>query len=163
MKAEPIPATPPGQGRQPTEKTAEDIADMVRAAATVSEMFAAALKSIDPDLSFTHWNLLSLLRSEGPMRPFQAAARLRVSRQLVFQTAKKLGRLDYVFFSSEEDRRAVTITLSPKAEAMLDRMDESLASIALGLNERAPGAALRPLRNVLAFIANGLFTPDSDG
>lgn len=160
MKAEPIPPVPPGQGRALAEKTAEDIADMVSAAATVSEMFAAALKAIDPDLVFTHWSLLSLLRSEGSMRPFQAASKLRVSRQLVFQTAKKLGRLDYVLFSSEEDRRAVTISLSPKAEAMLARMDDTLATIASGLNERAPGASLRPLRNVLAFIANGLSQPD---
>jgi DNA-binding MarR family transcriptional regulator len=148
---------------QTAPKTSEDIAEVIRSAATVAETFGAALKALDPELSFTHWTLLSLLRSDGPTRPFQAAARLKLSRQLVYQTAKKLGRLGFVDFSSEKDRRAVVISLSPKGAMTLERVDADLATIAAGLNERAPAAALRPLRNVLAYVANRLSHQTADG
>nr|WP_111298431.1 MarR family transcriptional regulator [Paracoccus saliphilus] len=158
MKTELASGEPSEKASRAVVKSGADVAEVVIAATHLSAAFADALKSVEPELSFTHWDLLNLLRRDGPMRPFQAAARLRISRQLVFQAAKKLGRLGYIDFSSEQDRRAVTISLSEAGSQVLDRVETRFRTVADVLSERVPTANLRPLRTILGLMTNGFDT-----
>lgn len=149
---------PPEKAARVVAKGPADVADVVVAATHISAAFSDFLKSVEPELSFTHWDLLNLLRRDGPMRPFQTAARLRISRQLVFQTARKLERLGYINSSSEQDRRAVTISLTGRGNEVLNRVEDGFSTVAEILMERVPAANLRPLRSILGLMTNGFNT-----
>ena len=146
--------TTPEAQRRVVIKTADDVSDIVSATIHVANSFTELLKKVDSEISFTHWSLLNVVRSEGAMRPYKAAARLRISRQLVFQSSKKLERIGYVSYTSEEDKRAVLLSITEDGIKFLNTVDKAFQSAASTINTHNPNASFRPFRAMLAIMLN---------
>ncbi|AXC49592.1 hypothetical protein DRW48_07710 [Paracoccus suum] len=128
---------PEARGRSHVD--AADVRRIVGFVALVSASFDGALRQLDPSLTLSQYAALEAINRAGRLRPFRLASQQRISRQLAWQTCKRLESLGLVAFEGmEAGKRGVEVTATPAGAAHLDGIASLLDRLAERLGE--PGA-----------------------
>ncbi|MGZ3218042.1 hypothetical protein [Paracoccus sp. T5] len=135
-------------------KTKEEVKDVMFSVARLTGGFETLIKEVEPSLTLGQWAALDLLVKGGDCRPFELSKKLSISRQLAWQTGKKLERLELATVSEPaEQTRAVTLSPTKKGVALVKAVEAKFEDIARTLTEEKPKIGLRPVRQVLTAVA----------
>ncbi|MDS9468580.1 MarR family transcriptional regulator [Paracoccus sp. MBLB3053] len=142
------------------EKDAKDVADIVSASILLQIRFTDRLKEADPNVTATQWAMLNLLTNHGPLRPFHIARKLGISRQHTFQATRKLQSYGYIASTSEDNSRAVTLTLTDDGKKLHHAVAKLFDAAAGELNVTLPKANVRPTKVFLLHLTRTLSDAD---
>jgi DNA-binding MarR family transcriptional regulator len=122
-----------------TEEIAWDLHDRVDDREAVEALFEASralvgiavrsLEAWDGDITLVQYRVLVLLRMKGSLRPADVAAALTMSPPNATRTCDRLARKALVRRTrSRQDRRSVTVSLTPQGEDLVGRVSAARRS-----------------------------------
>lgn len=132
----------------------DDIRTMIGAVARFAASFETALRQLDPGLTLSQLEALECVAEREDMRPFRLAAQMRISRQLAWQTCKRLEALGLAEMEDRETgRRGVTVTATEAGQAHLARIHELYDRLSASLAAEPRRMAVGPVRQALGRLA----------
>jgi DNA-binding MarR family transcriptional regulator len=129
----------------------EEVADAVlRASRVLVALAVRSLASVDHDVTLPQFRALVVLASRGPERPSELAEALGVHPSTITRLCDRLVSKRLVNRSeSAENRREVTIRLTPKGRRLVDavtaRRRDEIATIAANVPARERSATVHAL------------------
>lgn len=144
-----------------------DIRRIVGFVALVSASFDGALRQLDPGLTLSQYAALDAISRAGRLRPFRLANQQRISRQLAWQTCKRLESLGLVAICGLEDgKRGVEVVATPAGTEHLEDIGALIDRLATRLTEPGPKGErfdVNPTRRGLRLLAHATGALQSEG
>lgn len=157
--------TPRGRAGGPVDGA--DVRRIVGFVALVSASFDGALRQLDPGLTLSQYAALDAVSRAGRLRPFRLANQQRISRQLAWQTCKRLESLGLVAICGLEDgKRGVEVLATPAGTEHLENIGALIDRLAARLSEPGPKGErfdVNPTRRGLRLLAHAAGALQSEG
>ena len=126
----------------------DEIRTMIGAVARFAASFETALRQLDPGLTLSQLEALECVAEREDMRPFRLAAQMRISRQLAWQTCKRLEALGLAEMEDRERPGAYHKIAGLDPEIFRLEAQHILSFTASGRFALEPFAAQRPVAAV---------------
>lgn len=132
----------------------KDVRILVTAVAQFAASFEAQLRQIEPALTLSQLVALERIAQNPGLRPFQLATQMRISRQLAWQTCKRLEALGLLAMSNMgAGKRGIEVEATAAGTAHLRQVTGLHGAIAAALEARDQGIDLVVLRTGLQRLA----------
>lgn len=130
---------------------AADVRALIAAVTRFAAGFESGLRQIEPPLTLSQLAALDMIAAREGMRPFRLATQMGTSRQLAWQTCKRLESLGLVAMQNHEaGRRGVEVTITDSGGAYLGLVNKVEEELATKLGEDSPRAgSLHSCRRML--------------
>lgn len=142
----------------------KDVRILVTAVAQFAASFETRLRQIEPVLTLSQLVALDRIAQNPKLRPFQLATQMRISRQLAWQTCKRLEALGLLRMSNMgAGKRGIEIEATDAGAAHLRQVTGLYAAIAGALQARDDQVDLAAVRKALQRLtaaAGQLSAPD---
>jgi DNA-binding MarR family transcriptional regulator len=108
---------------------AEAVEALFEASRALVGIAVRSLEAWDGDITLVQYRMLALLHTKGSLRPADVAAALAMSPPNATRTCDRLARKALVRRTrSRQDRRSVTVSLTPQGEDLVERVSAARRS-----------------------------------
>lgn len=144
---------PENPSTRSTEVRRPDVKLVVTATALFTAPFETLLRQIEPELTLGQLTALDIIVHSGTVRPYRLGQQMMVSRQLAWQTCKRLQALELVTMIEREGQQSVDVAPTDKGIAHLQSVAALYEKIAGRLMALDQPIDVSPAKAALSALA----------
>lgn len=136
------------------EVTRSDVKMVVRAAALFIAPLETALRQVEPAVTLGQLAALDIIVHAGSIRPYRLGELMTVSRQLAWQSCKRLEALGLVTMAEREGQAGVIVTATDAGVAHIQSVATIYERLAERLSQDHQALDVSPAKAALAALAS---------